>query len=172
LVLSEPDLEKVLLSLEQVVDGEEPVNELDHALQCAQHARDADSPPDLVVAALLHDVARAPAVGGAFPGLGHDQAGERWLRPRFGERIAWLVGAHVAAKLYLIDNEPDYLALLSSESVRSSIAQRAGASDQRVSHPWWPEALKLRRFDDAAKDPKAPRPDLGVFLDLAHTLEP
>jgi predicted HD phosphohydrolase len=168
--MSEPDIERILLSLEQVVDGDEPVNELDHALQCAQHAYDADSPPDLVVAALLHDVARAPAIRSAFAGVGHEQAGERWLRPRFGERVAWLVGAHVAAKLYLLETEPDYLSHLSGESVRSSIAQRAGASDQPVSHPWWPEALALRRFDDAAKDPDAPRPDLAVFLGLARTL--
>lgn len=168
--MSDRDTEEILLSLEHVVDGGEPVNELDHALQCAQHALDADSPPDLVVAALLHDVARAPAVGGTFPGLGHEQAGERWLAPRFGERVSWLVGAHVAAKLYLLDTEPNYLARLTCESVRSSTSQRARTSDLPVTHPWWTDALALRRFDDAAKDPNAPRPDLAVFLRLASAL--
>jgi predicted HD phosphohydrolase len=45
-------------------DGD-AVDQLEHALQCASLARCAGAARELVVAALLHDIARAPAVAGS-----------------------------------------------------------------------------------------------------------
>jgi predicted HD phosphohydrolase len=73
-------------------DGE-PVDQLEHALQCVQLARAVGGEREFVVACLLHDIARAPAVAGiAYDGAGehHGEMAARWLEPRVGARIAWL----------------------------------------------------------------------------------
>ena len=71
-------------------DGE-PVDQLEHALQCAALARgERGDDTEFVVACLLHDIARAPAVAGIpydGPREHHGEAGARWLdaarrRPR------------------------------------------------------------------------------------------
>ena len=142
----------VLRSLRGVWD-EEAVDELDHALQSAARAVDDGADDELVLAAALHDVAHSPLLG---PSTAHDEAARAWLRPRFGDRVAWLAGAHVAAKRYLAATEPGYATALSGTSVLSLHAQGGAAVDSTwTDHPWWPDALRLRRYDDAAKDPAA-----------------
>jgi predicted HD phosphohydrolase len=164
------ELEAVLYSLAGVIDGEEPVDELTHSLQCAGHAGAADAAPYLVAAALLHDVAHSPLLASEYTGVPHDVAAAAWLLPRFGERVAWLAGAHVAAKIYLIEHEPGYRDRLSSESVKSAIVQSGTARVDFVGHRWGAEALQLRRFDDLAKDPLAERPDPEALLEIIRPL--
>jgi len=168
--MSDDELEAVLHSLIGVFDGEEVVDEFSHALQCADNARKAGSDRELVVAALFHDVARSPLVGPLYPELTHELAGASWLQPRFGERVAWLVGAHTVAKIYLMETDPGYAAALSPESRRSAVSQARIPRSGFVENPWWGEALLLRRFDDAAKDPNAPTPDPEALLEIAQRL--
>jgi predicted HD phosphohydrolase len=151
------EVREVLTSMAAVVDGNEPVDELAHALQCATHALASEAPPELVAACLFHDVGRAPVVRATYPALSHEQAGSLWVEPRFGEKAAWLVAAHVPAKIYLAHSEKSYLRRLSSTSAASLAAQIAEHHDlaRLCLHPWWPEALQLRRWDDAAKIPAA-----------------
>lgn len=160
------EAEVALRSLRGVWD-EELVDEFDHAAQTATHAhlvRPGDD--EFLVAGLLHDIAHAPALE-AGVGEPHDGFARDWLTPRFGPRVAWLAGAHVEAKRYLAATDPGYAASLSQVS-HLSLAQQGGASqavDPRLSaHPWWPDALALRRCDDAAKVPGA------VTVPLAHLL--
>ena len=79
-------------------DGE-PVDQLEHALQCAAlGAAERGEDDEFVVACLLHDIARAPAVAGIpydGPREHHGEAGARWLVPRVGARVAWLAEQHV-----------------------------------------------------------------------------
>jgi predicted HD phosphohydrolase len=162
------DFEESLMSLAGVYDGSEPVDELNHALQCASLARDAGASSELVVAALFHDVARSPLVAPMFPGVPHEVAGGRWLLPRFGEFPAWVVKAHVSAKLYLLESEPDYRTQLSEESLRSAGLQRSNAAVFPVGHPWWWDAVQLRRWDDAAKNPSTPTPNPEAIFDIVR----
>ena len=147
----------MLSSLAGVVDGDEPIDELSHALQCASLALRAGAPAELLAAALFHDVGRAEAVRAECPGLPHETAGARWLEPRLGERVAWLVAAHVPAKVYLVSADEGYFHGLSRASVASLARQRRREPhlEQMVFHPWWPDALRPRRWDDAAKVPGA-----------------
>lgn len=161
---------RLLASLSGVYDGDEPVDELTHALLCAQAALDLDARPALLAACLLHDVGRSPVVRARLPGLEHEDAGAAYLRPLLGEEVAWLVVQHVAAKAYLVAHEPGYAGLLSPESAASHEGQRARIGAFPVEHPLWPDALLLRRLDDAAKDPSAPRPELGPILALLAPL--
>jgi predicted HD phosphohydrolase len=67
-----------------------------------------------------------------------------------------LAGQHVAAKRYLVATEPGYGSALTPTSELSLRAQGGAEVDPAlVAHPWWPDALRLRRYDDAAKDPAA-----------------
>ena len=73
--------------------------------------------------------------------------------PRASAKIAWLVEAHVPAKVFLVRSDPAYSEALSVASVSSLGPQQAGQThlERWASHPWWPEALQLRRWDDASK---------------------
>lgn len=163
MTLSRRELQEVLDSLVGVFDGAEVVDEHTHALQSADAAIRFGSDPQMVIAALLHDVARSPLIpeGGS---AAHELVGAAWLRERLPVRVAWLVGAHVAAKLYLLEVDPSYEEFLSPESVASARLQRASFDRSLVGHRWWPDALRLRRFDDEAKDPDAALPDLSGVL--------
>jgi len=162
------EVSAVLISLRGVFDPGEPVDEFDHAMQSAGRAIDDGADDELVVATLLHDVGRSPLIS-PFADLdrhaGHDAVARRWLAPRFGRRVAWLAGMHVAAKRYLVATEPGYADGLSAVS-RESLAAQGGADADAAerSHPWWPDAVRLRRFDDAAKTPGAAVPNLDVVL--------
>lgn len=145
--------------------GGERVDQRQHALQCAALARAAGADAELTVAALLHDIGRSPAVLDAIgpdPGVApdpaaHGEVAASWLRPRTGERIAWLVEQHVPAKRFLCTVEPDHE--LSEASARSLRSQGGAMSTEEVerfrSHEWWEDAVALRRWDDLAKDPNA-----------------
>lgn len=140
-------------------DGE-PVDQLEHALQAAALALTcaAGEDEEFVVACLLHDIARAPAVAGLRGDEGtdhHGSAGARWLAPRFGARVAWLAEQHVAAKRYLVATDPDYVRALSPVSRATLVAQGGAMGPTEmatfVAHPDHDLALALRRIDDRAK---------------------
>lgn len=157
----------LLNSLRGVFDGEE-VDEFAHALQSASHAIADGADDELVLASALHDLARSPLVEGA-DGEPHDVVAREWLAPRFGQRVGWLAGAHVAAKRFLVATDPAYAEGLSTESVATLRRQGgAGVDAAYVSHPWWPDAVRLRRYDDRAKVPGAPTVSADEVLEVAR----
>lgn len=157
----------LLLSLRAVWD-EDAVDEFDHALQSAARALSDGADDELVLAAALHDLAHSPLCDSANRGR-HDLAASDWLTPRYGARVGWLAGAHVAAKRYLAATDPGYAGALSSTSVLSLQAQGGPAVDDEMTcHPWWPDALRLRRYDDAAKVPGAPAASVEDVLAVAR----
>jgi predicted HD phosphohydrolase len=150
-------------------DGE-PVDQLEHALQCASLARCAGAARELVVAALLHDIARAPVVAGIpydGPREDHGQAAARWLAPRVGTRIAWLAEAHVPAKRYLVATDPGYRAQLSEVSTRTLHDEGGPMTEDEIAlfcaTPGWREAIELRLFDDRGKVPGRAVPELETY---------
>lgn len=164
-VLNQTDA--VLRSLRGVWD-EEAVDELDHSLQAAACALADGADDELVLAAALHDIGHSPLLPKSAYHH-HDSAAHDWLAPRFGARVAWLAGAHVAAKRYLVATEPDYAESLTETSVTSLAAQGGAAVDRAlVDHPWWPDAVRLRRYDDAAKDPQARGASIADVLEVAR----
>jgi predicted HD phosphohydrolase len=119
-----------------------------------------------VAASLLHDIARSPLLM-AVPGHGHDEVAQNWLTPRFGERVGWLAGAHVAAKRYLAATDPTYADVLSATSLASLETQGGAEIDAtRMAHPWWPAALNY----DAAKVVGAPAPAIADLLYIVRRL--
>jgi phosphonate degradation associated HDIG domain protein len=153
----------------------ESVSILEHSLQTAWLARQAGAEPDLVLAALLHDV------GHLLHGLPEDIAdsgvdgrheigGEVWLRSRFGAAVTEPVRLHVDAKRYLCYADPAYLGQLSASSLRSLELQGGPFTSEEARaferHPHFRNAIALRRWDDAAKIPGLQVPDLRGMLSL------
>lgn len=160
----------VLAMAELPYDGED-VDQLAHSLQAATLAATAGARPALVAAALLHDVGRLPHVESALPAAPHERAGAAYVTRLLGQETGWLVGSHVLAKRALVATDPDYFALLSPTSVRTLAEQGGPAAGDEVErflrHPLAADAMALRRWDDAAKDPAAAPMPLDELLDIA-----
>jgi phosphonate degradation associated HDIG domain protein len=153
--------------------GLSAINQLQHALQAATLAEADSAPPATVLASLLHDVGHMIHHLGEDPaGRGiddvHEELGAKWLAERFGPEVSEPVRLHVAAKRYLCAVEPDYFGKLSADSVRSLGLQGGPMSADEIAefrrHPLHEQAVRLRRYDEAAKDPRAQTPDFDHFL--------
>ena len=153
--------------------GLSAINQLQHALQAANHAETDGCTPATVLACLLHDVGHMIHQLGEDPaarGLDdvHEELGARWLAERFAPEVVEPVRLHVAAKRYLCSTESDYFGKLSQDSVRSLELQGGLMSADEIeafcSNPHWREAVQLRRYDEMAKDPRASTPDFDHFL--------
>ena len=88
--------------------------------------------------------------------VGHELIGEEYLRRRgFSEKVASLVGSHVAAKRYLCAVEPGYHDTLSDASQQSFIFQggpmQGAELEEWSANPWCAEMCELRKWDDGAK---------------------
>lgn len=159
---------------------DEPVSQLDHALQTAALAEAAGASAGLVAAALLHDIGhllthRTPA-GSCRPGGGrHHEAVAAWyLAPFLGSAVTAPIALHVRAKRYLCAVEPAYVNRLTPASRRDLAAQGGPLSAHGVDGfedlPWALDALALRRFDDAAKTPGSVTADLEGHRRLLESL--
>jgi gamma-butyrobetaine dioxygenase len=158
----------------------EPVTVREHLLQCAALAEEAGEAPELVAACLLHDIGwligtapgRADRYGAEQPGHDHAERGAEWLARRFPPAVSEPVRLHVAAKRYLVATEPGRLEVLSDES-RRTLALQGGPFDpgqvaRFESGEHAGAAVRLRRFDDAAKVPgrhTAPLRHYAALLD-------
>ncbi|HYG42863.1 MAG TPA: HD domain-containing protein [Bordetella sp.] len=149
------------------------VSQLQHALQSAALAERNGEPANVIAAALLHDV------GHMIHGLGENPAAQRvddtheeraaaWLDPHFGADVVEPIRLHVAAKRYLCAMDHTYFGKLASDSVRSLALQGGPMSAEEVAQferlPYFSEAVRLRRYDDQAKDPAMRTPPFAYFL--------
>jgi len=140
----------------------ERVSIADHMLQTAEAATRDGASPDLVAAALLHDVGHLlhtmPA-DAADHGVDtvHEEVGARWLSMAFTESVTAPIRLHVAAKRYLCATTSDYMAVLSPASVHSLMLQGGpmtpdeAAAFESVAHS--ADAVRVRRWDDEGKVP-------------------
>lgn len=152
--------------------GAEAVSQLQHALQCAALAERESAAPELIAAALLHDFGHLVADDeDAAPrgiDMQHEDVAARWLAQHFSDGVTEPVRLHVPAKRYLCAVEEGYFESLSFASVRSLELQGGIFSpDQVVSFITQPHAassVRLRRWDDLAKDPAAVTPPLEHYM--------
>ena len=140
--------------------GMEAINQERHALQCAQLAEAAGSPPSLVAAALLHDLGHLLATvrrpDGSRNDL-HEYVAIPFLRGVFPDAVIEPIRLHVDAKRCLCAIDTTYWSTLSPASRRSLEMQGGPFTVEQArdfaARPFAAEALALRRWDDQAKDP-------------------
>jgi gamma-butyrobetaine dioxygenase len=165
----------------------EPVTVAQHLLQAAALAAAAGAADALVAAALLHDTGH---LRGADPladeqqlsgrelmsgtDNDHGERGAAWLARWFPAAVTEPVRLHVAAKRYLCATEPGYLGLLSPASVYTLSLQGGPMTEAEAAafaaSPHAAEAVAVRRWDDAAKDPAADVPGFASYRDLLEGL--
>ena len=148
---------------------DEDLSQLDHALQTAGRAVTAGASNALIAAALLHDVghlldldSRSSAASSSMAtpssdggDLAHEDLGARYLAAVFPPSVTGPIALHVRAKRYLCAVEPAYASCLSLGS-RASLAAQGGpmGTEDAVTferNPSSPDAIALRRWDDAGK---------------------
>lgn len=182
-MLAEPveslDLVAILRRHGQGWYGQERVTQFQHACQCAHLAEQAGASAPLIIAALLHDIGHLVHQLGedaAVRGIddGHEVAGAHLLTRCFGPEVAQPVRLHVAAKRWLCACEAGYWETLSPASQRSLELQGGPYNDHQaaafLAQPFADDALRLRRWDDLAKDPAAVTPDLDHYAGIAARL--
>lgn len=164
------------LSIDQIVElyrtagraryGMEVIDQERHAMQCALLAQAAAGNPELIAAALLHDIGHLLA--DAWPQSAahkddlHEYRGLPLLRGEYPAEVLEPIRLHVAAKRYLCATQPAYFDGLSAAS-RHSLALQGGpfapqeAADF-IAQPHAVAAVALRRWDDQAKSPTQATP--------------
>lgn len=156
--------------------GREAVTQLQHALQCATWAESARESQTLIAACLLHDI------GHLLHDLGEDAA-ERgiddrheyralpFLKQYFPLAVTEPIRLHVNAKRYLCATQSEYWDSLSPASKLSLELQGGIFSEAEattfINQPYAKDAVKLRIWDDLAKDPAKHAHGLEHFV---HTL--
>jgi gamma-butyrobetaine dioxygenase len=157
----------------------EPVTQAAHMLQAAMLAERDGAADALIAAALLHDVGHfAEALTGHDLMNGtdtrHGEAGAAWLARWFGPEVTEPVRLHVPAKRYLCAVEPDYMAALSPASVYTLGVQGGPMQGAELAEfeaqPHAAAAVRVRRWDDGAKDPEVTPPPFGHFAGLLAAL--
>ena len=150
----------------------EPVTQLEHALQTAALAEREGASPSLIVASLLHDLGHMLEDNGATPTMAgiddlHQYRILPFLRQLFDEDVLAPIRLHVDAKRYLCAVDPAYFSALSDDSVRS-LKLQGGIFDEEgvrdfIARPHAADAVRLRRWDDLAKDAGCATPDYAHF---------
>ncbi|KRB93136.1 HD domain-containing protein [Noviherbaspirillum sp. Root189] len=171
------------LTLESIVDwllhrgdglyGGEAVTQLEHALQCAALASENKADNKLVIAALLHDIFHlAPDTSDRHQP--HEQLAALMLADLFPAAVTEPVRMHVDAKRYLCAIDPLYWGSLSDMSKRSLEWQGGPFSTEQaanfISQPYAENAVRLRRWDDAAKVVGKVTPSLNQYIPLMQHL--
>jgi len=157
----------------------EGVSQLEHALQAAYFAEQANASPALVLAALLHDIGHL--IHGlpediADQGIDghHEAAGAAWLSEYYPPEVTEPIRLHVDAKRYLCFADANYRAQLSLSSIQSLALQggpyTAAEARRFEANPFFQAAVSLRRWDEAAKVPALPVPPLNHYRDLTISL--
>lgn len=151
----------------------EPISQIEHACQSAQLAEAEGYDDEVVLAAFLHDIGHLCALPNEdeMPGLGilrHEQVGASYLsKLGFSEKICRLVEGHVQAKRYLTFKNSQYFEKLSDAS-RQTLAWQGGRMDAEEadafeSHFLFELMIKMRYWDETAKEVNKPLPDLEQY---------
>ncbi len=151
----------------------EPVTQLQHALQTATLGELEGASDALVTAALLHDLGHLLHDLGETPSMRgvddvHQYRALPFLRGLFDNDVLGAIKLHVDAKRYLCATREGYHADLSADSKRSLELQggifSADEATQFIAQPGAQDAVRLRLWDDLAKEADMITPPLSHFM--------
>ena len=150
-----------------------------HMLQAALLAERERADDTMIAAALLHDIGHYTSEFGADAYLDdidnrHEETGARVLESYFPASVTEPVRLHVPAKRYLCATNPHYLSRLSKASI-TSLRLQGGAMDESEAvefsgKPHFRAALRVRMWDDKAKDIDKITPDFAYYVPLLKRL--
>ena len=148
-----------------------------HSLRTAALAVEDGASDALVLAALFHGVGHLlPASYSHAVGQErrHDRLGARFLASLYPPEVSEPVRLHVLAKRYL-SRDPAYRAALSEVSQRRLVAQGDVLDDDEAAGllgiPYAEEAVRLRRWCDAAKGLHRDVPGLEAYEAISERLK-
>jgi len=164
----------------------ESITQVQHATQCAYMATRAKANEESIIAALLHDCGHLLGMQGNNPNvkqmMSHDNSsqlgvvkheiiGAEWLQSLgLSSTICQLVARHVDAKRYLCYSNPAYIKKLSPASQQTLIHQGGIMTGEEAKEfdtdPLKNIILRMRDWDDKAKDPDAVVPDFDTYLPM------
>jgi phosphonate degradation associated HDIG domain protein len=153
-------------------DGE-PVSQTSHMAQCAMLAM-KDGNREITIGAFLHDIGHllkhenTTQAMGKYGVVNHEGIGAEYLKERgFSERICAVVAMHVAAKRYLVATDEKYALKLSVASRETLKWQGGPMTSEEIRifrlHPFFEDIIKVRLWDEKAKDYNAPILPLDFF---------
>ncbi|MEK6476569.1 HD domain-containing protein [Catalinimonas sp. 4WD22] len=155
----------------------ESITQLEHAVQSAQLASKEGYEDEVILAALFHDIGHLAAneqesktFMGNYGAMSHDKIGGDYLRHLgFSERMAQLVENHVQAKRYLTFKEADYYDKL-SEASKQTLEYQGGKMNAEEAAAFEQDelfklSLRMRHWDEEAKEIGMPPPDLQPYQD-------
>ena len=171
-----PDIEKLFRDHGHIAYSGEGVTQLEHALQSAQRAEQDGGDAELVTAALLHDLGHLLNVQGETPterGIDdqHQYFAIPFIRALFPPAVVEAIRLHVDAKRALCALEPEYYEALSEDSKRSLTLQGGifsrAETEAFLAKPFAQNAMRVRRWDDAAKVAGEQTPPLAHYLEIS-----
>jgi phosphonate degradation associated HDIG domain protein len=157
----------------------EGVSQLEHALQTATLALEAQASTELVTAALLHDIGHLLNKKGETPSAHgiddqHQFFAAHFLKEFFSASVCSPIRLHVDAKRALCALDHHYYEQLSDDSKRSLTLQGGVFNESQLeiflNTPYSQDAIQLRRWDDMAKTPGKKTLSLHYFLDRTSTI--
>lgn len=150
----------------------EPVSQIEHMSQAAQHAKQEGFDDEVILAAFFHDIGHICVMStseNSMNGYGvksHEKIGADFLRSKgFSERLARLVESHVQAKRYLTYKDATYYNSL-SEASKQTLTFQGGRMNEEEANQFENDSLfdlmiRMRRWDEMAKEENAPIMDLN-----------
>ena len=159
----------------------EPVSQMEHMCQAAQLAENEGYDESVILAAFFNDIGHLFAQQekleemDGFGVLDHEKIGADFLRDLgFPELMAKLVESHVQAKRYLTFKYPAYYEKLSEASKQTLRFQggvmTAAEAAEFESDPDHHLILKMREWDERAKETSVPVPDLSGYKSMARNI--
>jgi phosphonate degradation associated HDIG domain protein len=151
----------------------EVISQLEHACQSAQYAEQDGNDDEVILAAFLHDIGHLIA-DDSMIGYGvvkHEEKGAEYLHSNgFSDKIILLVKSHVEAKRYLCFALKSYYKQLSEASKKTLNFQGGPMSVKEAEvferHPLKLLIIKMRTWDEMAKDINKPLPDLKKYREM------
>jgi [1-hydroxy-2-(trimethylamino)ethyl]phosphonate dioxygenase len=157
----------------------ESVSMTEHALQAAYFAQTAAASPELIIAALLHDIGHlvddvSNDIADWTVDAHHERIGSHWLAKRFRPEVSEPVRLHVPAKRYLLATNANYFAQLSPASVITLKLQGGPMPAPEVAEfetePFYKDAVRVRQWDDQGKVAGLKTPGLDDYRALIEEL--
>ena len=156
----------------------EPVSQIEHMCQAAQLAEAEGYDDDVILAAFFHDIGHlcehvmhVEQMDG-YGVVDHEKLGREFLEQKgFSSKISILVESHVQAKRFLTYKFPDYFSKL-SEASKKTLELQGGVMSEKEANAFEADEfheiyIKLREWDDRAKEINSPLPSLEVYKERA-----